>query len=137
MEQVRRVLPFLTFLIVAAALYDGWVFYSRWDNARQAQHRRDEKEAEEARRTLELIGHLKIDGFYAVPGVIGRGQPARLCYSVLDAKTVRIEPAVKELYPALSYCFEVSPRKSTEYKLFAEDGAGHSVTATTTLTVVP
>lgn len=133
--QIRRLLPLLAILVVAAALYDGWVFYSRWDNTRQAQRRIDEKQAEEARRTLAEIGHLKIEGFYASPAVIGRGKQTRLCYSVVDAKTVRIEPPVKELYPALSYCFEVSPGKDTEYKLFAEDGAGHRAIASTEVKV--
>jgi hypothetical protein len=50
---------------------------------------------------------------------------------------VRIEPEVGDLHPALSYCLEVAPRKETEYKLTAEDGAGHTATASLAIKVVP
>jgi len=54
----------------------------------------------------------------------------------VGAKIVRMEPAAKELYPAFSHCIQVSPRADTEYKLFAEDGAGHGTTAHVTLKVI-
>lgn len=134
---LRRILPYLTAAVVLALVYDAWVFYSRWDRARQAEQQRAQKEAEDAQRILKQIGgaDLKILGFYADPPVIAAGQKARLCYSVVNAKRVRIEPAVKELYPALSYCWDVSPRRRTEYRLIAEDGAGHRVNATTGIDV--
>jgi hypothetical protein len=80
---------------------------------------------------------LKILNWYVSPPTIRRGAKANLCYSVVGAKIVRMDPAVKELYPAFSHCIQVSPRSNTEYKLFAEDGAGHTVTANSTLTVIP
>jgi hypothetical protein len=38
-----------------------------------------------------------------------------------------MEPAVEAVWPALTRCVQVSPKKETEYKLIAEDDAGHSV----------
>ena len=134
---VRRLLPFLSLAVLAVLVYDGWVFYSRWERTREVSRQKTEKEQEAARRTLQLIGNLKILGFYAVPNEIQRGSMAKICYSVVDAKAVRIEPPVQSLYPALSFCFEVAPRKTTEYKLFAQDAAGHTVTATSTIEVRP
>ena len=130
--KIRRLLPFLTIAILIALVYDGWIFYSRWDRARRIERQRAEKEAADARRILDLLGggDLKILNFYAVPNVITRGSQANLCYSVISAKRVRIEPPIKNLYPALSYCFQISPRNDTEYKLFAEDDAGNHVSAT-------
>ena len=123
--------------ISSALLYDGWVFYERWDRTRQMERQRAEKEAESARRALELMGgvDLKILNFYAMPSVLRAGERTRLCYSVVNAKRVRLEPPVKKLYPALSYCWEVAPRQSTQFKLVEEDDAGHSATESLTLKV--
>ena len=136
--QIRRLLPFLSVGIFLALVVDGWIFYSRWDRDREAERVRVEKEAQQARRTLDLMGgtDLKILSWYVSPGTIHRGAEASLCYSVVGAKTVRMEPAVKELYPAFSHCIQVSPRADTEYKLFAEDNAGHTTTASVTLKVM-
>ena len=135
----RRSLPFLAVAVFLTLVYDGWVFYSRWDRTREAEKARAEKEAADAQHTIEELGgsELKITGFYAVPGTIQRGKDARLCYGVVNAKTVRIEPAVKDLYPALSFCWDVSPRRTTGYRLFADDGAGHNASAQTVVQVRP
>jgi len=132
------VLPFLTVALLAALAYDTWVFYSRWSDARQAERARQEKEAADAQRTLDVLGGggLKIVSFYATPGAIHPSEHASLCYGVTGAKSVRMEPAMEVLHPALSYCMQVSPAQSTEYKLFAQDTAGHIVTSTVTIRVV-
>ncbi len=138
LAQIRRLLPFLSVGIFLALVVDGWIFYSRWARDRDTERVRVEKEAQQARRTLDLMGgtELKILNWYVSPGTIHRGAEASLCYSVVGAKIVRMEPTVKELYPAFSHCVQVSPRADTEYKLFAEDGAGHSTTASVALKVI-
>jgi len=135
---LRRMLPFFTVVLLAAIAYDAWVFYSRWSSARQAERTRQEKEAADAQKTLDLLGGggLKILSFYATPGAIHPGQHVSLCYGVTGAQSVRMEPAIEELHPALSYCMQVSPAKDTEYKLVAEDAAGHNVTSNVTIRVV-
>jgi hypothetical protein len=135
---LRRMLPFFTVVLLAAVLYDGWVFYSRWSGARQAERTRQEKEAADAQKTLDMVGGggLKILSFYATPGVIHPGEHASLCYGVTGAQNVRMEPVIQELHPALSYCMQVSPAKDTEYKLFAKDATGHSVTSNVTIRVI-
>jgi len=126
----RPFLVLLGSLVVAALIYDSWIFYSRWSGNRQAAHVRSEKEASQERKELDALGGggLKIISFYAAPGAIKRGDHATLCYGVTGAKTVRMEPAVETVWPALTRCVQASPRKDTEYKLIADDGAGHSVT---------
>jgi hypothetical protein len=132
-------LPFLTVALLAAAAYDAWVFYSRWSYTRQAAREHQEKEAADARKELDMLGGggLKILSAYATPGVIHRGDHANFCYGVVGAQSVRVEPAIATLHPALSYCLQVSPAKSTEYKLIAEDSAGHSAASTVTIQVTP
>src|SRR6266567_9428102 len=137
MELVRRALPYLAIAILAAVLYDGWIFYSRWSGNRTVERANAEKEAQEKRRQLDALGgdQLKILSFYAAPGAIKRGASPSLCYGVNGAKTVRLEPAVAEVWPALSRCLQVSPRNDTEYKLIVEDGAGHTATESFVLKV--
>ena len=136
---LRRLLPFLSIALLAAVAYDGWAFYSRWSYARQAERTQQEKEAVDARKTLDMLGggSLKILSFYATPGAIRRGDHASLCFGVIGAQSVRMEPAIEALHPALSYCLQVSPARDTEYKLIAQDGAGHLAISTVTIRVSP
>ena len=134
---IRRALPFLVILICAAALYDGFVFYSRWKTNDDSKRQQEQAEAERAHKTIEMLGgdNLKILTFYAAPPAIRAGSSTLICFGVNAAKSVRIEPPVEELHPALSRCFPVTPRRDTEYKLIAEDAAGHSTTQTLTIHV--
>src|SRR4051794_30163154 len=125
MEILRRAMPYLMAVIVAAVLYDAWIFYSRWSGNRATERASAEKEAQAKRTQLDALGgdRLKILSFYAAPSAIKRGASASLCYGVNGAKTVRLEPAAAEVWPALSRCFQVSPVRDTEYKLTAEDAS--------------
>jgi hypothetical protein len=127
---LRRALPYLTVAVVVAVAYDGWIFYSRWSGEREAQKAEALQQAQDARRTLELLGgdRLKILDFYATPGTIRRGERATICYGVNAADRVRIDPPVEEIHPAISHCLQVAPQRDTDYKLIAEDRAGHVVT---------
>ena len=129
----------LTYLIVSvlafaiASFYLGWVFYSRW----QANQAIEEKAAEKARaqdaRTFELMGgnSFAILSYSADPGTVSAGDRTSLCYSVSNAKTVKIEPnADEEVWPAFTRCVNATPLKSTKYTLTIEDGAGHTKSAT-------
>jgi hypothetical protein len=135
---LRRCLPLLGVAVLAALLYDGWIFYARWRGARQGEQAQRAEETRRARQTLDLIGgtDFRIINFYASPQSIRAGDRSNLCFGVYGAKRVRIEPAVGDLHPALSYCLSIAPPKDTAYKLIAEDGAGHTVTASLTVKVV-
>ena len=139
MNFLRRILPYITIAVVIAIGYDGWIFFSRWNDAREATKAAAQQQAQEARRTIELLGgdHLKILNFYASPPTIRRGQQSLICYGVNAAEHVRIEPPVEQLHPALSHCFNVSPDRDTDYKLGADDRAGHTVTASLSVKVTP
>jgi hypothetical protein len=127
---IRRLLPLVSIAVLAAVAYDGCVFYERWRSAREADRASQAEESRRARQTIDLIGgtDFRIIDFYAVPQVIRPGGQARICFGVYGAKRIRIEPDVGDLHPAISYCLDVAPRKDTDYKLTAEDGAGHTVT---------
>jgi hypothetical protein len=123
--------------IVAAALYAGFVLWSRHQEDRAFQQRILEKQRAEDARTVEMLGgsQFKILSFYVSPPTIRRGGSAQLCYGVSEAKTVRIQPPVGETWPSASRCLDISPKKDTTYTLTSEDAAGHTQTATVNVKV--
>ncbi len=139
MQALRRILPFLSILAAAALLYDGWVFYARWQSRREAQQASRDAEIERDRQTIDLLGgaDFRIISFYAVPRAIRRGQQARLCFGVYGATRVRILPQLGDVHPAISDCLEVAPRADTEYTLTAEDAKGHTVRQKVAVKVAP
>ena len=136
---LRRGLPYLTVVIVIAAVYDGSIFYSRWRYARDGEKALATKEAQDDRRVADALGgdSLKILNFYATPPTVHSGQKATICYGVNAAETVRLDPPVEQLHPALSHCFQVAPSRDTEYKLIIADRAGHTLTQSLAIKVLP
>ncbi|HTT65743.1 MAG TPA: hypothetical protein VMG35_28030 [Bryobacteraceae bacterium] len=135
---LRRLLPWVSVAVIAAVAYDAWIFYGRWKSARDAEKVRQAEEIRRARQSIDLLGgtDFRIINFYAAPRTIRRGSRASICFGVYGAKRLRIEPGLGELHPAVTGCEEVAPRKDTEYKLTAEDGAGHTATASLVIQVV-
>jgi hypothetical protein len=127
---VRRLLPYTSAAVILTALYVAWVFVSRWNDNRRMEQAAEASKAKPADPFTQTYnsGQLKILSFYATPGLVMRGDKALLCYGVVEAKTVRIEPKVEGVWPAVSRCVEVSPMRNTRYTLTAEDGQGHSAT---------
>lgn len=78
---------------------------------------------------------VQITQFYANPPAVARGEKALLCYGVEGAASVRIDPPVEQLSPALTRCFEVTPTETTEYKLTAEGRGGDTTSQSVTVQV--
>lgn len=125
---IRKILPYTTALAVLAVLYVAWVFTSRWVENRRVEREWAAKQAaaDKADPAVAVGGALKILNFYASTGMIARGEEARLCYGVANAKTVRLDPPVERVWPSLARCFGVSPKRETRYTLTAEDEHGHT-----------
>lgn len=130
MQSLRKVLPYTTAGVVLAALYPAWVFTSRWNDNRRIEQAAAAQRAKFDREITELYGsgRLKILSFYASPGWIRRGEKALVCYGVVNARTVRLDPAVERVWPSASRCFAVMPDRETRYTLTAEDAQGHTAT---------
>jgi threonine/homoserine/homoserine lactone efflux protein len=79
---LRRTLPYLTVAVVIGVAYDGWIFYSRWRDARDGEKAQATKQAQDARRLVDALGGdgLKILNFYASPPTVRLGQKALICY---------------------------------------------------------
>jgi hypothetical protein len=126
------------FILVSVAVllcgggYVGWVFYSRWETIQALSEKAAEKERVQDQQAFEAMGGARFDvlGYSANPASIQAGEKTSLCYSVSNAKAVKIEPPTEEpVWPAFSRCVHVSPRKTTKYTLTIEDGAGHTKSA--------
>jgi hypothetical protein len=79
-------------------------------------------------------GPVRILRFYASVGTLTPGQTAKLCYSVENAKLVRISP-MQSAWPAQDRCFDVVPEHTTHYTLLAEGFDGTVATRSFTLSV--
>ena len=123
--------------ILAAAIYTGLTFYSRRQENQAILDRAAKQKRAEDQRSLEMMGGDTFDilNFYVSPGHIRRGDSAQLCYGVSNAKSVTLDPKDANVYPPLSNCETVSPRKTTTYTLTAVDAQGNNKTASLTVTV--
>jgi hypothetical protein len=129
-SRIYMIVSVVAFLFVG--LYVSWVFYSRWEANQAIADKAAEKQRAKDQQTFEMMGGSRFDilVYAANPPVIRAGEKSSLCYGVSNAKGVKIEPEAEEpVWPAFSRCVHVSPRKTTNYTLTIEDGAGHSKTA--------
>ena len=134
MSWIKRLLAFS----IAVALANlCWVFASRYAANRRLASGPD---AEQTRRQAELDRMysgtgVRILQFYAPEAEVAKGGRTTLCYGVLNARTLRIEPPVEGVGVSLSRCVEVAPKADTRYTLTAEGRDGSTVSASLTLKV--
>ena len=135
--------PFLyTSLVLACvALYIVYVFYSRHESnlryEEQTRQHQNQQRREDDARTVDQLGgsDLAIRGLYVSPSVISAGQSAQLCYDVANAKTVTLDPPVAAVWPSHSRCFDISPKKTTVYRLTITGARGGLASETVELHV--
>lgn len=131
---LRNPLLYSSVVVVVALAGIVFVMVSRWQDRRNIERRaareRAEKQREQDRLAVEQLGgkEFRILSFYAHPTVVKRGESAQLCYGVSNAKKVEILPGDPAVWPSVAHCFDVSPDKSTTYKLSIEDAAGNKKT---------
>jgi hypothetical protein len=98
--------------VLLSVLYTGRVFWQR--------HTAD-RVAENPPYPLAAYGNsVRILQFYSRKREIAPDEKAVVCYGVVNATAVRLDPPVERVWPVLSRCFEVTPAKSTRYTLTAE-----------------
>ncbi|MEP7355529.1 MAG: hypothetical protein ABI824_20050 [Acidobacteriota bacterium] len=135
MPAPRHYFPGLIALVIGLT-YVSWVLYQR-EQPTTIELKRKAKEAKttEWYRATYGTDELTITQFIARTYEIHTGETALLCYGVLNAKTVRLEPAVELLHPSTTYCFNVTPAKTTTYKLIAASADGKTVDQSLTIAV--
>ena len=126
-------------IVLAVALASlGWTWFQRhegtlrMESALRASRRNGERAAAEYTGTA-----VKITQFYAKAGDMTDADHNIICYGVLNAKTVRLEPPVENISPSLSRCFWVEPTRDTTYTLLAEGLDGSQDSASFQVSVKP
>jgi hypothetical protein len=135
---LAAVLPYTTVAVVIAALYVAWTFYSRHEANVKAQQELAAQQAEHRRREAQTVfgsGGLSFRTWSADKAVVRPGEVAHICYGIVDAKTVKIDPPVEQLKPSYLHCFEVTLQKTTTYTITAADAAGHTASQQLTIQV--
>jgi hypothetical protein len=128
---IRKMLPYTTVGVVLAAIYCGFIFYSRWSENREAVQKAKQQELAADQKTVDAYGggKVKIMAFTLSAGAIHRGDKVDICYGVANAKTVTIDPKPDgETWPSLNRCVEAQPKKDTTYTLTATDEKGQTDT---------
>jgi len=77
---------------------------------------------------------VRIVRFYAAMGAVAPGQATQLCYSVENARSVRIAP-MQRSFPAEDRCLDIAPEHTTHYTLLAEGYDGTVAARSFTLAV--
>src|SRR5690242_9734378 len=132
---LRAYITVSVMVFLLAGTYVAWVFYSRWQQDRtinaKAAASAAARQQRDAEQVYKLMGgsSFAILNFYADPRIIQAGATADLCYSVSNAKSVKLEPQPQPVWPAFIHCVQVSPARTTTYTLTADDGNGHTKTA--------
>ncbi len=98
-----------------------WTFLAR----RTAPLRLPRREQPPA--ALDRSTDVRILAFYATAGDIRADGHELICYSVQNARSVRLDPPVEALRPALTRCIEVDPARGNRYRLIAEGFDGREV----------
>jgi len=79
----------------------------------------------------------RIVQFYARAAEIVEGETDVVCYGVENVRSLKLDPPVANVSPALVRCFSVEPKWDTSYTLFAEGLDGSRDEATFAIRVRP
>jgi hypothetical protein len=135
---IRGLLPYTTAAMIVAVLYVAWTFYSRYEANRRASEAMENRKAEENKRFVNEVygsGQINFTSMTADSGAVAAGETTQLCYGVVNAKAVKIDPPVEQLKPSYHHCFVIAPKKTTTYTITASDGAGHTKSESLTVQV--
>ncbi len=135
---LSKLLPITTVGILIAALYVAWTFYSRHESdlaAQRAAAAREQARREQTVNTVFGSGEILFGNFSVDSGLLKRGEHTQLCYSVENAKTVKLDPPIAQIKPSYRNCLEIAPKTTTTYTITAEDGKGHTKSESLTVRV--
>jgi hypothetical protein len=132
-----RILRYSWFLVGATVLVVAWTFFSQWMESRKIASDAVARKQRADAAAAEMMGgnRFEILQFYAYPSIVARGQSTDMCYSVSNAKSVKLDPPAVEVWPSQMRCIDIKPEKTTDYTLTIFDDAGKSKTQTITITV--
>ncbi len=124
---MNRAQPYLWLAFLAALVYAGWVLATPPVSGSHSSGSQPKITAAGNDHNPAAADGVKILQFYARDGVLTEGEKTVLCYGVSNAKSVRIDPPVEGVGPALTRCVEVRPKRETRYTLIAEGSDGRTM----------
>lgn len=135
---LMSILPYTTVATIIVALYVAWVMYSRHQATVDAEHAAEEHKSEAQKRVDDQIfgsGEVKFTTFESPTAVVSAGETTQLCYGVVNATSVKIDPPVEALKPTWRHCMDIAPKKTTTYTITASGPKGPSKTLSLTIRV--
>ena len=125
--------------VLIAALYVAWTFYSRHQRAQEAEQAIQKKQDDQRKRVANQIfgsGEIKFTTFSISTSALKRGDTTQLCYGVVNATSVKLDPPPSEpLKPSYRHCLDIAPKKTTTYTITASNAKGESQSQSLTLRV--
>jgi hypothetical protein len=115
--------------LVLAFLYVAWTFYSRRESNRRIQEKVAAEKAETRKDVVDRYfgaGEVRFPLFHADSAVLKPGEKAHLCYGVVNAVSVKLDPPVEDIKPSYRHCIEIAPKKTTKYTLTGVHAKGQS-----------
>ncbi len=136
LKVLRQAEVFVRVAAVIALAYLLYVFLARHSSERRFSGQHAAPGAAPTAFDATYGGaELRILQFYARDGVLYEGKSTLICYGVVNAKSVAIDPPIEAVYPALSRCVETTPKRDTRYVLTAEGQNGKTVSSSFTVRV--
>ena len=136
-RMLRRLLPLLSVGVLAAILYDASISTPAGIAPGRARKRsRPKRLAGIASRSTFSAERIFASSISTPIRSRSTAASTLACASESTGPNKEaIEPGIGDLHPAVTDCLSVTPPKDTEYKLTADDGAGHTTTASLTVKV--
>lgn len=135
---LEAVLPYTTVALLIVAGWVAWTFYQRHESNVAAQRALEQKQEAARKRVVDEVygsGEIRFLGFSADRGLLKRGESTELCYGLVNAKTLTLNPPVEPVAPSYHHCVEIAPKTTTTYTLTADDGKGHTKSESLTVRV--
>lgn len=135
---LQAILPYTTIALIVAVLYVAWTFYSRHESNHRAEAAIEARKAEAQKESADQIfgsGAVGFSTFSVDSGTLKRGETTELCYGVVNAQTVKIDPPIEAAKPSYHHCIEIAPKKTTTYTITAADVKGNTKTESLTVQV--
>jgi len=114
-------------VLAVAVVYTSWTFLSRragqWNPIRRAAPSRGLPPEYSDPRGVHILH------FYAAAPELVEGEKTVLCYGVINAASVRLDPPSADVTPSTNRCVEVAPGETTRYTLYVTGKDGQNLAA--------
>jgi hypothetical protein len=134
---MKRIGVVLRVVLAVAIAQLMWTWITRHDADMKIRRMIAGRQTHSDSSTASSGSGRMIEQFYARSGEITDIENTVICYGVRNTRSVRIDPPVEKLTPALVRCFWVEPKHDTRYTLTAEGFDGGAETASFEVKVKP